>query len=338
MALTRSFGLVVVATLCALAIASFATGQGSDDPMVVAQEHIDSQEWQAAVDVLRGVTQSQPDNPRAWLLLGYALHAAGRVDEALPYHLMGAEFDQTAPVCMYNVACVYALKGNSDKALTWLEKSVEAGFSQRQQMQTDPDLESIRSDERFARIMDGLKVQAPRAQARGILPPDRREEQLALARRQFDFWVGEWDVYTPDGKKAGTNSITLAHAGNALIEHWTSAKGSQGTSINYYNPSRRRWTQVWVDDGGNIINKTGRYIDGSMRFEGSHTLPTGERRAFRARFTQNEDGTVRQFIEESTDGGNSWKTWFDGIYVPKGERPPDHDDEHVEQLSQGGIN
>ena len=28
------------------------------------------------------------------------------------------------------------------------------------------------------------------------------------AYRQFDFWIGEWQVHTPDGKLAGTNRIT----------------------------------------------------------------------------------------------------------------------------------
>ena len=30
-----------------------------------------------------------------------------------------------------------------------------------------------------------------------------------------------------------------------------------------------------------------------------------------------EDGNVRQIIEHSKDGGQTWYNWFEGIYVPK---------------------
>jgi hypothetical protein len=33
--------------------------------------------------------------------------------------------------------------------------------------------------------------------------------------RQFDFWVGPWDVFAPDGKKAGDNRIEAIDGGCA---------------------------------------------------------------------------------------------------------------------------
>jgi hypothetical protein len=41
--------------------------------------------------------------------------------------------------------------------------------------------------------------------------------------RDFDFWIGDWDVFGPDGKQAGTNSITPLLDGGALAEHWHGA-------------------------------------------------------------------------------------------------------------------
>ena len=41
--------------------------------------------------------------------------------------------------------------------------------------------------------------------------------------RQFDFWVGLWDVTDPSGKFAGTNRIELVDGGCALFESWSSA-------------------------------------------------------------------------------------------------------------------
>ncbi len=50
-------------------------------------------------------------------------------------------------------------------------------------------------------------------------------------------------------------------------------------------------------------------------------LKTGERRPFRMTFTPQDDGSVRQFLEESTDGGKTFAIWFDGRYVPAGSEP-----------------
>ena len=39
-------------------------------------------------------------------------------------------------------------------------------------------------------------------------------------RRQFDFWLGEWEVCDPDGKVVGHNSIAPLYDGCALREEW----------------------------------------------------------------------------------------------------------------------
>jgi len=53
--------------------------------------------------------------------------------------------------------------------------------------------------------------------------------------RDFDFWIGEWDVFGPQGKQAGTNSITQLLDGGAIAEHWHGTGGVEGHSINAYD-------------------------------------------------------------------------------------------------------
>ena len=48
---------------------------------------------------------------------------------------------------------------------------------------------------------------------------------------QFDFWIGEWEVRTPDGKPAGTSRIEAILGGSVIQEHWTGAKGGAGSSF-----------------------------------------------------------------------------------------------------------
>ena len=53
----------------------------------------------------------------------------------------------------YNVACGYALAGNSTEALDWLEISIKAGYDDWDHIREDSDLESLRKERRYLRIM-----------------------------------------------------------------------------------------------------------------------------------------------------------------------------------------
>ena len=93
----------------------------------------------------------------------------------------------------------------------------------------------------------------------------------ADARRAFDFWIGTWDVFTPDGKQVGTNRIEVLHDGLALAEHWEGAGGIRGTSLNTIDPATGRWHQTWVDSGGSLLLLDGGPVDGEMVLEGVGT-------------------------------------------------------------------
>ena len=61
--------------------------------------------------------------------------------------------DQEEPVVLYNVACFYAMKGDTDRAMELLERAVENGWGDKAWLETDPDLDSLRSDARFQALM-----------------------------------------------------------------------------------------------------------------------------------------------------------------------------------------
>lgn len=54
----------------------------------------------------------------------------------------------------YNVACGYSLLGKKDEALDWLKKSIEAGFKDFEHMENDTDLDNIRDDARYKKLLD----------------------------------------------------------------------------------------------------------------------------------------------------------------------------------------
>ena len=90
--------------------------------------------------------------------------------------------------------------------------------------------------------------------------------------RQFDFWLGSWTVETPDGKTAGTNSITQILGGCVLREEWTGAGPSRGTSYNIFDARTGQWHQTWVDNGGLLLVLDGAFEDGKMVLRGEKRL------------------------------------------------------------------
>jgi hypothetical protein len=132
--------------------------------------------------------------------------------------------------------------------------------------------------------------------------------------RQFDFWVGEWDVYANE-KLAGRNRISNIHGGCTLLEEYTAeASAYEGKSFNFYDPTDGLWHQVWVDNSGLRLDLSGTFSDGHMQLSGRRVNPNGENVVDRITWTPNEDGTVRQHWEISKDDGETWQTGFDGLY------------------------
>ncbi|MEZ5313239.1 MAG: hypothetical protein R2862_06070 [Thermoanaerobaculia bacterium] len=135
----------------------------------------------------------------------------------------------------------------------------------------------------------------------------------APEHRQFDFWLGNWEVSTAKGI-AGTNRITKLFDDCGLREEYATPKGYSGTSFNVYDASRKVWHQTWVDNQGGLLNLEGGLRNGSMVLEGRHANPKGGQQIDRITWTPNADGSVRQHWEVSTDEGGSWTTAFDGTY------------------------
>jgi hypothetical protein len=133
--------------------------------------------------------------------------------------------------------------------------------------------------------------------------------------RQFDFWLGEWQVTTPDGRVAGTNRIRRAFDGCVLHEQYDTGRGYRGASFNIYDAGRDTWHQTWVDNGGTLLRLEGGLRDGLMVLEGVTLDDDGNPVAHRIIWTPNDDGTVRQ-LWQVTDATGEQSVAFDGLYTP----------------------
>jgi len=54
----------------------------------------------------------------------------------------------------YNAACCYALSGKSSEAFGWLTKAIQAGWRNVDHLKEDSDLASLRTDERWPKIVE----------------------------------------------------------------------------------------------------------------------------------------------------------------------------------------
>jgi hypothetical protein len=137
-----------------------------------------------------------------------------------------------------------------------------------------------------------------------------------VEHRQFDFWLGEWNVRTPDGKLAGVNSIAREYDGCVLHERYTTGRGYSGESLNTYDAGRKVWHQTWVDSSGTLLLLEGGLRGPSMVLEGPSVGTDGQLTRHRITWTPRADGSVRQHWE-STDDKGAWGTAFDGTYTRK---------------------
>lgn len=164
-----------------------------------------------------------------------------------------------------------------------------------------------------------LAAQTPPATPQA--PPDCRTDPV---RRQFDFWIGTWDVFpwaAPPGQgpRLGVNVIEPILGGCALLEQWTDAQGRAGRSFNWVDRNLGNWRQLWIAEGGGTLDYTqGEFRDGAMRFLGWTLSPARTRVEQRLTFFAIHADTVRQLFETSTDSGRTWRPGFDGRYVRRG--------------------
>ena len=149
----------------------------------------------------------------------------------------------------------------------------------------------------------------------GKLPCSRPEY------RQFDFWIGEWEAFGVNGKKAGDSKISLILDSCVILEEWTSASLQQGLryagkSFNTYNAATRQWQQTWVDNtGGSNEYLQGKFEENKIIFSSSPFKFNKDTMAIRKiTFTNLDPVKLRQHGEISKDKGATWATEYDLEY------------------------
>ncbi len=149
-------------------------------------------------------------------------------------------------------------------------------------------------------------------------PPQPSPVETDPAYHKLDFWLGDWEVFDFATKvRDGHNRIERVLKGAAIVENWADANGSEGKSWFYYYRPEKRWKQIWVTDGGMVKEKAlvEEFPDGGVRFRGEIPRRDGTKITDQTTLTPLPEGRVRQVIEWSKDGGQTWETVYDAIYL-----------------------
>lgn len=98
-----------------------------------------------------------PDDARAATMGAVSLCRLGQQAKGLEWAERALVIDPDDTGVRYNVACLYALEGEKERALETLQRAIEVGFANVDWIKNDPDLDSLRDDPRFQALLEAQR-------------------------------------------------------------------------------------------------------------------------------------------------------------------------------------
>lgn len=268
-----------------------------------ANRYYQASEWEKAAAAYEKIVAEEPANTGAKYRLGIIQLNLDRTAEARE-NLAAAMAASPNAVFALALARAYARSGDKTKAFETIEKSLALGGIAPETLTAEKDLAAWKDDAGFKDLVrrSDLAVNPCKASAE---------------YRQFDFWIGEWDVRsTQGGVPSGTSSVQLILGQCIIFENWAGGSGTNGKSFNIYDTNDKKWHQTWVSDKGTFTHYIGGLVDGKMVLV-ADTVIGGKATLAKMTFSRLANGEVRQHGENSTDGGKTWTTSFDLTYARK---------------------
>lgn len=126
--------------------------------------------------------------------------------------------------------------------------------------------------------------------------------------RQFDFWLGLWDVsWGEDKDEGGTNRVELLFDGKLVQENFDAPSlNFRGMSLSVYDARGELWRQTWADNQGNYWTFTGHFQDGRMILS-TEDIVDGQPVWLRMVFYNISADVIDWNWERSLDGGENWE-------------------------------
>jgi tetratricopeptide (TPR) repeat protein len=266
-------------------------------------------QWKQAKESYTRYLKDTSTNAIAWNRLGYSNQNLGLYDDALKNYQKSLANKPSPPVrsiVFVRTAMVYSLLNKTNDAADWLVKVGATGYN------IQPDLDTLRD---FKNVREATNYSDIKRKVYESVFPCAVEPRA----HDFDFWIGEWDVYQTGGKfLVGHSSVQSISGECAILENWTSTQAQTGKSINYYNPATGKWEQDWIGSGGGpqrYLN--GEYKDNVMHFTYESTNANGQKVTGNFKFYNIDKDTVRQYQDVNNDDGKTVTVSYDFTYVRK---------------------
>ena len=145
----------------------------------------------------------------------------------------------------------------------------------------------------------------------------------ACPNRDFDFWIGAWDVRvraraTPDGpwgEASAKNQVDATYGGCVIEERFRSEGPGRpwaGHSVSVF--SGGKWRQTWVDDTGGFIVLEGGMEDGRMVLRTEPQTRNGKTVQMRMVYSRITLDSLHWSWERTDDGGGAWAPMMTADY------------------------
>ncbi len=106
------------------------------------------------IGILKAAASGNPGNFGILFELGNAYTHTGQYEDGLRIDRELIKLRPEDPVVRYNLACSLSLLGQLDEAFQEIEESFRLGYSEYNYALSDPDLENLRKDRRFAMLLE----------------------------------------------------------------------------------------------------------------------------------------------------------------------------------------
>ena len=289
---------LLIALVC-LSLVQFPKAQSYT--VTLADSFFVTNNWKKSVDAYTWLIEnSKTTKPGiAWYRIAIANYTLHSFTNAIHAFKNAIAYSKN-PLAMYNLACSFNQLGLKDSCYVWLQTALEKGFSGYDKVILNEDLSTLRNEERFKVFLNKLKA---------IDYPCSSSPEY----RQFDFWIGEWNVFdTKTGNPAGKSKIELLLRECVLMENWQPISGIPGKSFNMYNASEKKWRQTYVDASGTLLEfYDGEYRGNKMQFK----MKSGpDSTLHKLTFFKINDKEIRQLGELLKGKGSDWQVEYDLTY------------------------
>jgi tetratricopeptide (TPR) repeat protein len=100
-----------------------------------------------------GLLEKKPDFAQALVLLGEIYTRKGFIEKGLEADRKLVDLRPDDPVVHYNLACDYSLLKMPEQSLEALQTSLRLGYRDFSWLEKDEDLDFVRQDERFRKLV-----------------------------------------------------------------------------------------------------------------------------------------------------------------------------------------